>query len=452
VSGEGERPEARWEAWIRAAEDPARVADKPEALDDLLVVDLSHGHYGALLAGTYLAELGAEVIKVEPPGGDPARGWGPADASLGGEGLAFAAEARNRYHVTLDLTRREGRRLLKGLAARADVLVEGFAPGHLDGLGVGYRQLSALNPRLVYLACSAYGQWGPLAPRQPPERDLTDQALSGLLYVTGDPGSAPVKVGSWISAYAQAAWGTLGVLAALHWRERSGRGQMIDVSGAEALMRYMEYTVLLYRAAGHVRERTGLYEIAVFPYTFVPVKDGWAFIAGYTDPNFQAICRIMGRPELAEDPRFKTTLLRTQLDNEVALREEIARWSVDYTAAEILDKVLADPGPGVVVFGPMNPPTRTLEEAHWWERGCFRRVADPIHGELLLQMPAWRMTRTPPRLKWPSRPPGYHNGLVFQKYFGLGPKGPTGLRRDGAIRPGARVESRRPARRRSRRR
>ena len=187
-------------------------------------------------------------------------------------------------------------------------------------------------------------------------------------------------------------------------------------------MRY-PYSVLLYHASGAIRGRTGLYELAVFPYTFVPVKDGWAFIAGYTDPNFRALCRVMGRPELGDDPRFNTTLQRTTLVNEIQLRDEICAWSVNYTSAEILDKVLADPGPGVIVFGPMNPPTRTLTEAHWWERGCLRRLSDPIYGELLLQMPAWRMTRTPPRLKWACRPAGYHNSLILQKYFGIGPLG-----------------------------
>ena len=410
-----------WEQWIRAAEEPSRVPDMPEALDDLMVLDLSHGHYGALLTATYLAELGAEVIKVEPPDGDPARRWGPPDASVNGEGLAFLAEARNRYHVTLDLGTAEGRRLVKGLAERADVLVEGFAPGRLDGLGLGYRQLSKLNPRLVYVACSAWGQFGPKAKGQPAEYDLTDQALSGLLHITGDPEAPPVKVGSWISAYAQAVWGAVAALAALHWRVHSGRGQMIDVTGAEALMRYLEYTLLLQHASGHTRGRTGLYEIAVFPYTFVPVKDGWAFIAGYTDPNFGALCRVMGRPELARDPRFDTTLQRTELENEVQLRDEIQKWSVNHTAEEILAKVLADPGPGIVVFGPLNPPTRTLQEEHWWERGCFKRIMDPIYGDLLLQMPVWRMTRTPPRLKWPCRPAGYHQEHVLQKYFGRPP-------------------------------
>lgn len=363
----------RWADWIKAEEDPGRVSEKPEALDDLLVLDLSHGHYGALLTGTYLAELGAEVIKVEPPGGDPARQWGPPDADANGDGLAFVAEARNRYFVTLDLNTEGGRTLLRGLAARADVLVEGFAPGYLDGLGIGYRQLSELNPRLIYVACSTYGQFGPEARGHPAEYDLLDQALSGIIHITGDPEGPPMRVGSWISAYAQAAWACLALLGALHWRRSSGRGQMIDVSGAEAIMRYLEYTVLLYHTGGYVRPRTGLYELAVFPYTFVRVKDGFAYIAAYTDQNFQALCRIMGRAELAQDPRFNSTVKRATMDAEVELLKEIERWSQHYTADEILAKVLADPGPGVVVFGPVNSPSRTLREANWWERGCFRR-------------------------------------------------------------------------------
>ncbi len=422
-----------WHDWIRAEESPADVSGKPEALRDLLVVEASEGHYGAFLAGTYLAELGAEVIKVEPPAGDPVRQWGPADAAANGTGLAFVAEARNKYCVTLDLGKRQGRQLLKGLAARADVLIEGFPPGYLDERGLGYRQLSKANPRLIYVACSAYGQFGPDAPGQAREYDLTDQAVSGLLHVTGDPDGPPIRVGSWISAYAQAAWACLATLAALHWRQASGRGQMIDISGAEALMRYLEYTVLLYHTTGQVRQRTGLYELAVFPYTFVRVKDGYAFVAAYTDPNFQALCRIMGRPELAQDPRFNSTVKRATLENEVELREEIERWSVNFTAEEILRRVLADPGPGVVVFGPVNPPTRTLAETNWWERGCLRKVEDPVFGELLLQMPAWRMTRTPPRLKWACRPVGYHNAHVYAKYFGLGPGRLAELKDQGVL-------------------
>ncbi len=432
------RGEARWADWARAAEDPRRASEKPEALDGLLVLDCAVAHYGGHVLGGFLGELGAEVVKLEPPGGDPARAWGPADAGLRGEGLAYLAEGRNRYYATLDLTTPDGQALFRQLATRADVVIEGFPPGQMDAWGIGYRQLEPLNSRLVYVALSTHGQFGPRAEGSGPEYDLIDQALSGLAYITGEPGeggpeAGPTRVGSWISAYAQAAWGGVATLAALHWRGTSGRGQMIDVSGAEALMRYLEYTLLLYHGSREVRERLGGMDIAVSVYTFIPVKDGWAFIAGYTDPNFGAICRIMGRSELAQDPRFRTTLDRTQPDRRVALRDEIARWSVNYTASEILAKVLADPGPGTVVFGPVNRPTQTLAEDHWWDRGCFARLDDPVYGPLTLAAPAWRMTRTPPRLKVPGRPPGFHTAHVYARHLGLGPTRLTELRARGII-------------------
>jgi len=433
-----ETPAGRWADWIREAEDPARAAERPEALDDLLVLDCAVGHYGGHVLAGFLGELGAEVVKLEPPGGDPARAWGPPDAHLGGEGLAFVAEGRNRFYATLNLEHPEGRALLRDFAARADVLLEGFPAGWMDARGIGYRQLQPLNPRLVYVALTTHGQFGPRAGLTGPEYDLIDQALSGLASFTGEPGeerpeATPTRVGSWVSAYAQAAWAGVATLAALHWRRHSGLGQMIDVSGAEALMRYLEYTLLLYHATGEVRARMGVFDLAVSLYTFVPVRDGWAFIAAYTDPNFRALCRIMERPDLAEDPRFRTTLDRTHPAHRAALREEVARWSAQYTASEILARVLADPGPGVVVFGPVNAPTQTLAEAHWWERGCFARLEDPVYGPLVLAAPAWRMTRTPPRLKLPARPAGYHNEHVYARYFGFGPARLADLRARGVV-------------------
>jgi crotonobetainyl-CoA:carnitine CoA-transferase CaiB-like acyl-CoA transferase len=432
--------ELSWEDWIRREDNPSGAFAKPEALDDLLVVDVSRESVAGLVCTAFLAELGAEVLKVEPPGGDPARAWGPPGFTHRGEGLAYLAEGRNKYYISLNLETAEGREAFRRLAGRADVLVEAYPPGRMDGWEIGYRQLSVANPRLIYVGISALGHFGPRAAEASPEHDVTSQAASGLTYITGEPAAGeagaagvPTKAGPWLAGYVGGAWAAFGLLAALHHRHRSGRGQMVDVTPAEGLMRYLEYTLLWYDVAGTVRERAGIFDLAVFPYTFVRVRDGWAHIAGYTDPNFQALCRIAGRSELAKDPRFATTSARVQSANAQALREEIEAWSKHFTSDEILAKIMADPGPGVVVFGRVESPQEVLARENWWARGCFQRFQDSLYGPLTLQMPVWRMTGTPPRVRWACRPPGHHNGYVYQKYLGWGPGRLADLQARGVI-------------------
>ncbi len=429
-----------WEDWIRREDDPRGAFARPEALDDLLVVDVCRESVAGMVCTAFLAELGAEVLKVEPPGGDPARAWGPLGFALRGEGLAYLAEGRNKYYVTLNLETAEGRETFRRLAGRADAVVEAYPPGRLDGWGIGYRQLAAGNPRLIYVGISALGHFGPRAAEAAAEHDVTSQAASGLTYITGEPaggeaGAAgvPSKAGPWLAGYAGGAWAAFGLLAALHHRHETGQGQMVDVTPAEGLMRYLEYTVLWYHLNGTVRERVGIHDLAVFPYTFVRVVDGWAFVGAYTDPNFGALCRVMGRLNLMQDPRFATTSARVQPANERALREEIEAWSRDLTSDEILAKIMADPGPGIVVFGRVESPEEVLARENWWERGCFLKFQDAVYGELTLQMPVWRMTGTPPRVRWACRPPGHHNGYVFQKYLGWGPSRLADLQARGVV-------------------
>ena len=432
--------EVGWEDWIRQADDPGGAFAKPEALDDLLVLDVSQESVAGMVCTSFLAELGAEVLKVEPPGGDPARAWGPSDVTHKGEGLAYLAEGRNKYYITLNLEAPAGREIFLQLARRADVVIEAYPPGQMDAWGVGYRQLSTENPRLIYVAISANGHYGPRAPEPMREHDLTSQAASGLTFITGEPESddaestgVPTKAGPWLAGYAGGAWAAFALLGALHHRHETGRGQMVDVTPAEGLMRYLEYTLLWYHIDGRIRERIGHYDLAVFPYTFIRVKDGWAFIAGYTDSNFQAVCRIMERPDLPQDPRFATVWTRVQPENERMLREQIEAWSIHRTSDEILEKVMADPGPGVVIFGRVESPAEVLSRENWWERGCFHKFSDPVYGDLTLQMPVWRMTETPPRIRWVCRPTGYHTGYIYQKYLGLSPRRLAELKDQGVI-------------------
>lgn len=436
-----------WAEWIREQDDPKRAHGKPEALDDILVLDLSYAHMGGLFCSSILASFGAEVIRVEPPGGDLARRFTPFGIKHRDTGLGYLVEGRNKLHITLNLQLEEGQQVFGKLAQKADVVIETFKPGQMDAWGIGFRQLRERNPRLIYCALSTYGHFGPKAEshRNKPDYDVTDQALSGLVYLTGEPPDdrapqpyqVPTKSGSWYGWYVGGAWAAFGILAALKHRAESGKGQMVDVSGAEGIMRFMEDMILWYQKAGKVRERVGLLDTSVFPYTFVRCKDGYAMIAGFSDVNFTALTNIMGRPELREDPRFKTFVDRLKPENKKALHPILEEWSKHLTSQEILEHVqeymLNKRGPGVVATGRVNSPSDTLSEDHWWMRGIFQRVDDPEYGELLIQGEPWKATETPPRIKWACRSVGRDNRFIYLKYLGYGPSRLQELRAKGVI-------------------
>jgi len=422
-----------WTEWIRSHTEPTRVFAKPEALDDLLVLDVSAGSFAGLFCSSILAEWGAEVLRIEPPGGDIARQFSPFGMEHQGTGLAYLVEGRNKFHITCHLKKADGRRLFRRLAAKVNVLIETFAPGQMDGWGIGYRHLCRINPRLVYAAISTYGQFGPKAAAnaRKPDYDVTDQALSGLVYMTGEsaedpkrplPHETPTKAGNWMGWYAGGAWAAFGILAALQHCRRTGEGQLVDVSPPEGLMRFIEDAVLYYDKAGRVRERVGVVDTSVSPYYFVRCKDGHQMIAGFSDVNFTGLTNIMERPDLRKDPRFDTFVKRIQ--NRLALHAEVEQWSQRYSSQEILAKVQeymsSKRGPGTVATGRVNAPAETFGEDHWWQRGSLTRVDDPTYGELPMQGQPWKATGTPPRMKWACRPVGYDNEYIYLKYLGIG--------------------------------
>jgi crotonobetainyl-CoA:carnitine CoA-transferase CaiB-like acyl-CoA transferase len=189
-------------------------------------------------------------------------------------------------------------------------------------------------------------------------------------------------------------------------------------------MRWMEDMVAYYQRAGVLRERLGLLDTSVFPYTFVPTRDGHAMIAGFSDVNFTALTTIMGKEHLRQDPRFTTFLDRLKPESRKALYAEVAEWSKERTSQEILSKVneyvLGKQGPGIVATGRVNRPEDTLADENWWIRGALLKVEDPVYGELVIQGPAVKMTESPARVKWVCRPPSANNGYVYLKYLGLG--------------------------------
>ncbi len=422
-------------AWARGATDPAGAAGKPEALAGVRVIEYAPGHFGGMVAASVLAELGAEVVKVEPPGGDPARRYAPEGIAVAGTGLPFLSEARNRRFVTVSLDGPEGRGIFRRLAARADVVVTTEPERAMEAAGIGYLALRGAAPGLVYLSLSTYGAFGPDAARPVKDADVLCQALSGVPYVTGDPEGegpdpetqVPTKTGNWHGWFAQGLWGACGVLAALNFRAETGKGQFVDVSGAEGLMKFVDYNITWMHTAGRERGRTGVYDPAVFPYTYIRCKDGHAFIAAYNDDAFESLAHIIGRPELAKDPRFRTGPDRTRAENEKALLAILEEWSMSRTADAILreieDYTSRKSGPGAaVVTGRVNRPLETLAEENWRLRGCFTRVLAPPYGDLLLAAPPWKMSGTPPRIKSACSPPGTHNAQVYSGLLGLTPE------------------------------
>jgi len=434
-----------WYDWAKEQTDPNEASKKPEALADLLVLDVSYGNIGGLVCSSVLSEMGARVIRIEPSIGDVARNYSPFGIRHIDTGLGYLVESRNKYHITLNLKNIIGRDIFKRLSKHADVIIETFPAGVMDGWGTGYRQLKEINPRLIYTALYTYGQFGPMASRKRPGSEIANQAYSGLTYINGEPEregpadyTVPTKTGSWYGWYSEGLFAAYGTLLALNFREDTGAGQLVDVSGAECLMKFIDYNMGWFHMDGKVKERLGSYDPSVFPYTFIKCKDGYTFMAAYNDEAFNTLMEIIGRPELIEDPRLSSFMQRTSLENEEALQDILEEWSTRYPVDEVIKLVQEaiskkEGRAAAVVTGKVTHPSETLKEQNWWDRGSFVTFKDPVYGKLTLQGPLWKMSRTPPRLKWICRPIGADNEFIYLKYLGLGKDKLVQMKRDTVI-------------------
>lgn len=437
--------EKSWYEWAKEHTDPNQAAQKPQALDDLLVLDTSYGSIGGLVCSSMLAEMGAKVVRIEPPKGDVARGFSPFGITHLDTGLGYLVEGRNKHHITLNLENAEGRDIFKNLTKHADVVIETFQAGVMDSLEIGYRQLREFNPGLIYTALYTYGQFGPRSSNGRPGSEITNQAYSGLAYITGEPEmdgqaeySVPTKTGSWYGWYSEGMFAAYGTLLSLIFREDTGKGQFVDVSGAECLMKFIDYNMGWFHMDGKVKERLGNYDPSVFPYTFIKCKEGYTFMAAYNDEAFNTLMEIVERPELVDDPRFSSFMQRTSLENEEALQNILEEWSTKYPVDEVIERVQEaiskkEGRAAAVVTGKVTHPSETLEEQNWWDRGSFITVKDPVYGELTLQGPLWKMSETPPRLKWICRPIGADNEFIYLKYLGLGKDKLSEMKSDGIL-------------------
>jgi formyl-CoA transferase len=377
---------------------------KPLPLQGIKVIEL-----GTLIAGPFcarmLAEFGAEVIKIESPhGGDPLRKWRKL---YQGTSLWWYAQARNKKSVTLDLKQPEAQEIVRKLAKEADVVVENFRPGAMEKWGLGWNELSKVNPRLVMVRLSGFGQTGPYRDR--PGFGAIGESMGGLRYVTGYPDRPPVRVGVSIGDSIAALHGVIGALMALHHRNiNGGRGQYVDVALYEAVFNMMESVLPEYDMYGFVRERSGASLPGIVPSnTYVTRDDKYVVIGANADSIFKRMMNAIGRPDMAGDPSLAHN------DGRVGRTEEIENVIGGWVAANDLDHVLAVLEKADVPSGKIYDIADIAKDAHYAAREMIRshRLKDGKSVKLPGIVP--KMSETPGATRWVGPELGEHTAEVL---------------------------------------
>ena len=394
-------------------------------LQGLRVVEM-----GQLLAGPFVgsrcADFGAEVIKVEAPGsGDPIRSWGRLQHE--GKTLWWPIMARNKKSVSINLRAAEGQELARSLIAQADVLIENFKPGTLERWGMSPEQLHALNPGLVIVRVSGFGQTGPYAAR--PGFASVGEAMSGLRYINGYPDMPPPRYGISLGDTLTALFAFEGMMMALYHRDRNGgRGQVVDAAITESCFAMLESTVTEYSKAGEVRQPSGTGLAKIAPSNIYPARDGtYVVIAANVDAMFRRLTQAMGQPHLADDPRFVTHIARGE--NAELLDSMIANWSASLDVADLTAR-LEQFG---VVFGPINSIAEVVQDPHFRERGMVRDHHDDDFGTITVPGVFPVLSETPGDIAWLGpQQVGAHNAEIYAR-IGLGEETIEDLKARGVI-------------------
>jgi crotonobetainyl-CoA:carnitine CoA-transferase CaiB-like acyl-CoA transferase len=392
------------------------------ALQDLLVLDLTRILSGPFATMT-LADLGADVVKIEQPGqGDDTRQWGPP--FQGEEAAYFLSVNRNKRSLAVDLKSPEGLAAVRQLALKADVLVENFRPGTAARLGLGYEDLSRENPGLVYASISGYGQTGPDSRR--PGYDAIAQARSGIMSVTGEADGPPVRVGVSSSDLVAGMWATIGILAALHEKQRSGQGQWVDISLLDGSVSWLTYVASGYFASGEIPRRYGSAHPTIAPYQAFATADGFVMVAVGNDGLWRRFASALDRDDLAADERFRTNPSRVAHRDVLIPQIEVTMLSQTTDEwVRVLD------GAGVPV-GPIQTVDQALSDPQVIARGMVAEVQHPTVGPMRVVGCPIRLTRTPASVR--TAPPllGQHTDDILS---GLGLSGSeiASLREAGAV-------------------
>ncbi|MDX1300256.1 MAG: CaiB/BaiF CoA-transferase family protein [Pseudomonas sp.] len=391
------------------------------ALQGMKVIEM-----GQLIAGPFaskmLGEFGADVIKIEPPGvGDPLRKWRKIKD---GTSLWWHVQSRNKRSLTLNLKEREAQDIVRQLIAEADVLVENFRPGTLEGWGLGYEELKQINPRLIMLRISGYGQTGPY--RDLPGFGVIGEAMGGLRHLSGYPGQAPVRVGISIGDSLSSLYGVIGVLLALQERQRSGLGQEIDVALYESVFAMMESLVPEYDAFGHIREPAGSALPGITPSNSYPCNDGaYVLIAGNGDSIYKRLMSLIGRDDLGNDPRLEQNDGRSE--HAEMIDAAIAEWTALRSRDEVIDALKAARVPAGYPYTAAD----IVKDPHYLARQMIETVQTSA-GPLKVPGVLPKLSRTPGRLGNGGPQLGEHSDNILAG-LGLSDEQVTGLRERGII-------------------
>ncbi|MGQ9693833.1 MAG: CaiB/BaiF CoA transferase family protein [Thermodesulfobacteriota bacterium] len=380
----------------------------PGPLQDIRVLDMTWA-----LAGPFctmlLADLGAEVIKVEnPAGGDPSRKNFPF---IDGVSSYFLSINRGKKSITVNLQHPRGKEIILSLAQKCDVLVENFRPGVMDRLGLGYAAIASANPQIIYASCSGFGQTSPYAHR--PAYDIIVQGMGGTLSITGEEGGGPVRVGFSIGDLGGGLFTAIGILSALHEREKSGRGQRIDVSMLDCQIALLENAFARFFATGEVPQRIGTRHPVLTPFQAFPTKDGYIVVAVARQDWWEKFCHLLNLPELIIDERFQNNLARTK--NHKALEEILTPIMQTRTTAEwVVEMEKLD-----IACGPVNTIPQIANDPHTAAREMITQVHHPQAGTLKVVNSPIKLSRTPVKLEKASPELGEHTEKILTGLLGL---------------------------------
>jgi formyl-CoA transferase/CoA:oxalate CoA-transferase len=352
-----------------------------------------------------LGDLGADVIKIEPPGGDDTRGWGPP--WIGGDSAYFMSANRNKRSMIIDLKKLEGREIVKKLVEKSDVVVENFRPGVAEQLGISYDNLSKINPRIIYCSISGFGQSGPY--RDKPGYDLIALAMSGLMSITGEPNRPPVKFGVPIADLTTALFAALSIVSALYWREKTGRGQYIDMALLDAQVLLLSHQAFNYFATGEEPRRMGSAHPNIVPYQAFETSDGYIIVTVGSEKLWEQFCKAIGRPDLIENPKFRTNADR--VINREELIEELERvfkpkptrfWIEELEKAGV-------PAAPILTVG------QVLNDEHVRYRGMVLEIEHPEAGVIKMLGTPFKMSVTPGVVRSPPPTRGQHTFEILRE-------------------------------------